>query len=112
MPQPSRSPIEKQAHIILKSLSAIADALERLVAVAKAAESERRPRAIQRRRKPRLSPQRRTALKLQGLYMAYLKKLKPRQQAQVKALRAKKGFAAAIAMAKRMAKGRSHGRWS
>ncbi len=105
MPKRSRSPVETQARIILKSLGAIADALERLVALAKAAEGESRPGTLRSRRKPRLSPQRRAALKLQGRYMAYVKKLTPRQQARVKAMRAKKGFPAAIAMAKRMAKG-------
>jgi hypothetical protein len=48
---------------------------------------------------------RRAALKLQGQYIGYLRNLKPRQKAQVKALRARKGLRAAIAMAKRVAAG-------
>ncbi len=104
MPKRSRGPIEKQARVILKSLGAIAEALARIVAVAKAAEGRKRPAVNRGRRRLELSPKRRAALKLQGSYMGYLRGLKPRQKAQVKALRARKGFRAAIAMAKRMAK--------
>ena len=102
MPQGSRSQVEKQARVILKSLGAIAEALARLVAVAKAAEGAKRPTASRGRRKLQLSPTRLAALKLQGSYMGYLRNLNPRQKAQVKALRGKKGVRAAIAMAKKM----------
>ena len=40
-----------------------------------------------------------------GSYVGYLRDLKPRQKAQVKAVREKKGMRAAIAVAKRIAKG-------
>jgi hypothetical protein len=49
-----------------------------------------------------VSPTRRAALKLQGQYMGYMRKLKPKQKAQVKAVREKKGIRAAIAAAKKM----------
>jgi hypothetical protein len=55
-----------------------------------------------RGRKLRLSPARRSALKLQGQYMGRLRSLKPRQKARVKALRAAKGVRPAIAFAKRL----------
>jgi hypothetical protein len=51
-----------------------------------------------------LSPARRAALKLQGRYMGYVRGLKPRQKAKVKAVRASKGFLAAIRLVKRLAK--------
>lgn len=51
-----------------------------------------------------ISPARRAALKLQGQYMGYLRRLKPKQRARVKAVREKKGFRAAIAEAKRVGK--------
>jgi DNA-binding transcriptional regulator YiaG len=50
-----------------------------------------------------LSPQRRAVLKLQGQYMGHLRNLQPRQKAQVKTVKAAKGFPAAIALAKRLA---------
>ena len=101
----SQSPVEKQARVILKSLGAIAEALARLIAVAKAADGRKRTASNRGRRKLELSSKRRAALKLQGQYMGYLRNLKPRQKARVKALRATRGFPAAIAMAKRLAKG-------
>ena len=50
----------------------------------------------------RLSAERRSALKLQGQYIGHLRNLKPRQKAQVKALRVSKGMAAAIALAREL----------
>ena len=55
------------------------------------------------RRTLRLSPARKAALKLQGQYMGYLRNLKPKQKAEVKALREKKGIRPAIARAKHFA---------
>jgi len=55
------------------------------------------------RRKLRLSPERRRALKLQGSYLGYMRQLKPTQKARVKAVKAKKGIHAAIATARRLA---------
>ncbi len=55
------------------------------------------------RRKLRLSPARLKALRLHGKYLGYLRHLKPRQKAEVRALRAKKGVRAAIARARKLA---------
>jgi ribosomal protein L44E len=57
------------------------------------------------RRQFRISPKRRAQLKLQGAYMGYMRQLGPRQQARVRAVKAKRGFEAAITLAKRIAKG-------
>jgi hypothetical protein len=54
------------------------------------------------RRKLRLTPERRAALKLQGQYMGYLRGLRPGQKAQVKKIRVEKGIRAAIAAARRI----------
>jgi len=48
-----------------------------------------------------LSPKRRTQLKLQGKYMGYLRGLKPKQKAEVRRLRERKGMRAAIGRANR-----------
>jgi hypothetical protein len=74
-------------------------------AVRKRAVSARASGAGPRREKRvlKLSPQRRAALKLQGQYMGYLRSLKPRQKATVKALKASKGYPAAIRMAMKLA---------
>ena len=53
-------------------------------------------------RKLKLSPARRASLRLQGQYMGYLRGLKPKEKARVKALRARKGVRSAIALARKM----------
>jgi predicted membrane metal-binding protein len=55
------------------------------------------------RRKLKLSPERRRALKLQGQYLGNMRQLKPAQKARVKAVKAKNGMRAAIAMARKLA---------
>ena len=55
------------------------------------------------RRKLKLLPARLKALRLHGKYIGYLRHLKPRQKAEVRALRAKKGIRAAIARARKLA---------
>ena len=54
------------------------------------------------RRAVKLSPRRRAALKVQGRYIGLTRTLDPKQKARVKALRAEKGFPAAIALAKKL----------
>jgi hypothetical protein len=51
-----------------------------------------------------LSAERRRALKLQGQYMGYSRRLGSREKARVKALRATKGVRAAIGLAKELAR--------
>ena len=62
-------------------------------------------RAPVARRKLKLSPARRAALKLQGQYMGYMRGLKPAQKKSVKALAASKGVSAAVALARKLARG-------
>ncbi len=54
------------------------------------------------RRKITITPKRRAQLKLQGQYMGYMRQLKPRQKAQVKAAKEKGGYGAGIAAAKKL----------
>jgi hypothetical protein len=100
----TRSPITKQIRNIRKSLGAIERSLVRLAALAKGAARGATAKRGAGRRKLKLSTARRAELKLQGRYMVALRTLKPRRQAEVKAVRARKGFAAAIALANRLAK--------
>ena len=57
------------------------------------------------RRKMTITPQRRAQLKLQGQYMGYMRQLKPRQKAQVRAAKENGGYRAGIAVARRLAGG-------
>ena len=103
MPNRARNPFTKHIRIIRQSLAAIDRSLGRLVALTDGAGLGGSSEDVPKKRKLGLSPERRAALKLQGQYMGYLRNLKARQKAQVKALRAQKGFRAAIALSKRMA---------
>jgi hypothetical protein len=55
------------------------------------------------RRPAKLTPTRRAQLKLQGAYMGFMRQLKPAQKARVKAMKARRGFEAAIRAGKRFA---------
>jgi hypothetical protein len=55
------------------------------------------------RKKPKLSPAQRRALKLQGRYMGTMRGLKPREQSKVKAMRKSRGINAAITLAGKLA---------
>jgi len=100
-----RRSVSKDILAIRRSLATIARALGRL-APALAAVTGRSGNPSGRGRKLRLSPARRVALKLQGQYMGHLRKLKPRQKARVKALRAAKGPRAAIRLAMKLGRRR------
>lgn len=104
MAQRTRSPITKQIRMIRKALNAIDRSLGRLVAMTRGAGQGASAKHGADRRKLKLSAARRAELKLQGRYMVALRNLKPRRQAEVKAVRARKGFAAAIALANRLSK--------
>jgi hypothetical protein len=54
------------------------------------------------RRRITTTPKRRAQLKLQGQYMGYMRQLKPRQKAQVRAAKAKGGYKAGIATARKL----------
>ena len=77
--------------------------LDELFARVTELEKRKGPSGRRRRRSPKLSPRRLADLKLQGAYMGFVRQLGPRQMARVKALRASKGYPAAIALAKKMA---------
>jgi len=98
-----RRSFNTEIQAIRRSLASISRALGRLgPALAAAARAPRGPRPA---RKLKLSPARMAALKLQGQYIGYIRTLEPRKKQRVQALRAQKGIRAAIAQAKRLAKG-------
>ena len=103
MPKRRPSPTRKQIQIIRRSISRIDGALRRLDGFLRKADKARKMLAkVLRRRKARLSPERRAALKLQGRYMGYMRQLGARNKARVKVLKARRGFRLAIALARRL----------
>jgi len=105
VPNRARSRITKQLRVLRTTLRRVDRDLRRLGPLVRAAEQAAKRSAKNPRRKLRLSPARRRTLKLQGSYMGYMRQLKPKQKARVKAVKEKKGFPAAIAVARRMVKG-------
>ncbi|HEY6289217.1 MAG TPA: hypothetical protein VIW48_07210 [Nitrospiraceae bacterium] len=77
--------------------------LARLAVQVRGLSRNNRASAGKPRRKINLSPSRLKALRLHGTYLGYLRHLKPKQKAEVRALRAKKGVRAAIARARGLA---------
>ncbi len=104
MPRQSRARINRQIRTIRRLRNDIDRAVGELVPSGRDAQRVFRRMSATKRRKPRLSPRRRAALELQGRYMGYMRRLTPRLKAKVRALKAKRGFPAAIAMARRLAR--------
>lgn len=103
MPRPPRKST-RQLQIVRTSMARLERAVDRLASMLREAESAAPAGNGSSRRKPRLSPARRQALKLQGQYMGFMRQLGPRQKAQVRALKARKGYTPAIALAKSLAR--------
>ena len=95
MPIARQSLIAAHVTTVSRSISALDRALGQLSASMGHAPANRS--SSRARRKLTLSPARRAALKLQGQYMGYIRNLTPKQKAQVKALKVKKGMRPAIA---------------
>jgi len=55
------------------------------------------------RKRPKLTPRQRAALKLQGKYMGTMRGLKPGQRSVIKKIRVERGIRAAIAEAQKLA---------
>ena len=96
---PSRTDsLNHELHAIRMALRQLQRSFDRLAPALAARQASGAPL----RRKVRMTPARRAALKLQGQYMGYMRNLKPQQKAKVKKIRTGKGIRAAIAAAKRL----------
>src|SRR5207237_6633371 len=86
-----------------RSLRALEKSLARLAAHVRDVGLDKATPAGKPRSKRNPSPARLKALRLQGRNLGYMRQLKPRQKAEVRALRAKKGVKAAIKRARKLA---------
>jgi len=101
----STSSVSREIATLRRSLKAVDRSLRRLAPKLRTAGNERaNGKAGRPGRKLRLSPKRRAQLKLQGLYIGYVRQLGPKQKVEVKKLLEKKGMGAAIARAKGLAR--------
>ncbi len=99
-----RTAAERECWASRRSLRALEQSLARLAAqVRDISRDNSATPAGKPRRKLKLSPARLTALRLHGRYLGYIRQLKPRQRARIRALRAKKGIRAAIERARKLA---------
>ena len=107
MPRPRGNPLEKQIRALHLTLRRLDSELRGLLpAIAKAAAPAMNSAgASPGRRKPKLSRERRRALQIHGQYLGRIRTLKPSLKSRVKKVKAAKGYRAAIALAKRLAKG-------
>ena len=97
----SMSSVSREIATLRRSLRAVDRSLRRLVPKLRAAGNGRANGMAGRpARKLRLSPKRRAQLKLQGLYIGYIRQLKPRQKAEVQKLRERRGMRAAVTRAR------------
>jgi hypothetical protein len=90
--------IDKQVRAARKALREVNRAVAKLAAALK----RRRP-ASPKGRKLKLTPKRLAALQIQGAYIGHMRHLSPRQKAQVKVIKEKRGMEAAVGAAKRLA---------
>ena len=98
--------IAREIREMRRSVSMLDRSIRRLAPVLKAvANTNGSLRTVTHRRRPNLSPKQRTALKLQGRYMGFIRQLKPKQKAEVRSIRERKGVLAAVQRAERLARG-------
>ena len=102
MARPQLPAVRRRILAARRSLAALDRSLKGLAATLRTiqtppATSKRRPRSV------KLTPKGRAALKLQGQYMGYMRQLKPKQKALVRAVLAKSGKRAAIRKAQMLA---------
>src|SRR5262245_41555013 len=100
---PRHPSVTRHLRSIHRTLSDIETAFASLAKRARRGEHEM-ARKLRPRRKLTITRKRRAQLKLQGAYMGYMRQLKPRVKAQVKAIKEKRGFEAAIRVAKRLSR--------
>ena len=101
-----RSTVRRSLRSIERAFADIESTLKRLAKRVQQAERSvrgRRGRAAGPRRTVTLTPKRKAQLKLQGAYMGYMRQLKPAQKARVKGVKERRGFEAAIRLAKSLA---------
>ena len=96
--------IGRQLASARRSLRALEQSLARLAAQVRDINRSNAARPAGRpRRRLKLQPARLKALRLHGRYLGYMRQLKSRAKAEVRALRAKKGIRAAIKRARKLA---------
>jgi len=104
MPTRRGNRVQKAARQAMAAIKALADSIENLGLEIQSAASAAQANGSVPRRRRKLSPQTRSFLKQQGRYLGLVRHLAERQRARVKAIKAKKGYPAAIREALKLQK--------
>ena len=88
--------------IAARAIRAVAQLAAGIEALQSAVEAATRDGAGPKRRRLSITPARRRQLKLQGTYMGLVRNLKPKQKAQLRGIREKQGYEAAIRRVRRI----------
>jgi hypothetical protein len=102
---PRRTTLKKSLRAIERAFADIERLFAGLAHRVRVAEREagRKVKALAKpRRRLKITAKRRAQLKLQGAYMGYMRQLKPAQKLRVKAVKEKRGFEAAIGVARKL----------
>ncbi|HKY32460.1 MAG TPA: hypothetical protein VJV23_07995 [Candidatus Polarisedimenticolia bacterium] len=100
----SKTILARELRTIRSSFSRLARSFERIAPLVLSPPQDLLPTSPEQktRRRPRLSAQRRQALKLQGKYMGMMRGMRPASRAKLKKIRTEKGIEAAIAAAEKI----------
>ena len=104
---PPRPSLKKSLRAIERAfadIATLADALSDRVRVAERGAGRAVKASGKPRRKLTITPKRRAQRKLHGSYIGHLRHLKPAQKLRVKTVKARRGYEAAIRLARRLAK--------
>src|SRR5260221_11898043 len=104
---PRRPTLKKGLRAIERAfadIAALAHSLSDRVRIAERAAGRKVTATGKPRRKLMITPKRLAQLKLQGAYMGFMRQLKPAQKLRVKVVKEKRGFEAAIRVARSLAK--------
>src|SRR5262244_271049 len=99
----SATSVSHEIATLRRSLRAVDRSLRRLAPKLRAASNGHGNGRERTARKRKLSPKRRAQLKLQGMYIGYIRQLKPRQKAEVKRILERGGMQVAIRKARTLA---------
>ena len=106
LPPRRRASLKRSLNAIERAFAGIEATVAHLTTRVRRVESDAASRSntsTPKRRPIRITLKRRAQLKLQGAYMGYVRQLGPRQKARAKAVKGKRGFEAAIGVARKLA---------
>lgn len=97
--------ISTEIRAMRKSVTMLDRSIRRLAPILKAVASNGHSTNGFGRKRLNLTPKQRAALKLQGRYMGFIRQLTPKEKAEVRRIRERRGVLAAVQKAEQLARG-------